>query len=125
MFVGPSPSGKAPGFDPGMRRFESCRPSHNILLTTWKSSELKKLRWQEANRYRFGKIAWSNFERAKHGPQGEGQEPAVILPAQPYFQIKLHGVSFGLQAKPAIKFFFAAGFLSQDSLLMYYTRIRT
>ena len=23
-----SPSGKAPGFDPGMRRFESCHPSH-------------------------------------------------------------------------------------------------
>ncbi len=23
------------------------------------------------------KIAWSNFERAKHGPQGEGQEPGV------------------------------------------------
>ena len=28
VIVGPSPSGKAPGFDPGMRRFESCRPSH-------------------------------------------------------------------------------------------------
>ena len=25
--VGASPSGKAPGFDPGIRRFESCRPS--------------------------------------------------------------------------------------------------
>ena len=25
---GVSPSGKAPGFDPGMRRFESCHPSH-------------------------------------------------------------------------------------------------
>ena len=23
-----SPSGKAPGFDPGIRRFESCHPSH-------------------------------------------------------------------------------------------------
>lgn len=27
-FFGASPSGKAPGFDPGMRRFESCRPNH-------------------------------------------------------------------------------------------------
>ena len=26
---GASPSGKAPGFDPGIRRFESCRPSHS------------------------------------------------------------------------------------------------
>ncbi len=26
--AGASPSGKAPGFDPGIRRFESCRPSH-------------------------------------------------------------------------------------------------
>lgn len=25
---GASPSGKAPGFDPDIRRFESCRPSH-------------------------------------------------------------------------------------------------
>ena len=29
---GVSPSGKAPGFDPGMRRFESCHPSHFDLL---------------------------------------------------------------------------------------------
>ncbi len=27
--VGASPSGKAPGFDPGIRRFESFRPSHH------------------------------------------------------------------------------------------------
>ena len=27
--TGASPSGKAPGFDPGIRRFESCRPSHH------------------------------------------------------------------------------------------------
>ena len=26
--TGASPSGKAPGFDPGIRRFDSCRPSH-------------------------------------------------------------------------------------------------
>ena len=25
--IGVSPSGKAPGFDPGIRRFESCHPS--------------------------------------------------------------------------------------------------
>ncbi len=37
-------------------------------------SEVKDLRRQEANRYRFDKIAWSNFERAKHGPKGVGQE---------------------------------------------------
>ncbi len=24
------PSGKAPGFGPGIRRFESCRPSHKL-----------------------------------------------------------------------------------------------
>ena len=29
--AGASPSGKAPGFDPGMRRFESCRPSHTDM----------------------------------------------------------------------------------------------
>ena len=28
--VGASPSGKAPGFDPGIRRFESCRPSQLV-----------------------------------------------------------------------------------------------
>ncbi len=28
--TGASPSGKAPGFDPGIRRFESCRPSHHL-----------------------------------------------------------------------------------------------
>ena len=28
-YTGASPSGKAPGFDPGIRRFESFRPSHN------------------------------------------------------------------------------------------------
>lgn len=28
---GPSPSGKAVGFDPTMRRFESCRPSHSFM----------------------------------------------------------------------------------------------
>ena len=29
---GVSPSGKAPGFDPGMRWFESSHPSHSILV---------------------------------------------------------------------------------------------
>jgi hypothetical protein len=28
---GPSPSGKAVGFDPTIRRFESCRSSHSYL----------------------------------------------------------------------------------------------
>ena len=28
--IGMSPSGKAPDFDSGMRRFESCHPSHTI-----------------------------------------------------------------------------------------------
>ena len=27
--IGPSPSGKALGFGPSIRRFESCRSSHN------------------------------------------------------------------------------------------------
>ena len=31
---GVSPSGKAPGFDPGMRRFESCHPSHIHKVST-------------------------------------------------------------------------------------------
>ncbi len=30
--VGVSPSGKAPGFDPGIRRFESYHPSHSLNL---------------------------------------------------------------------------------------------
>ena len=29
--IGMSPSGKAPDFDSGIRRFESCHPSHNII----------------------------------------------------------------------------------------------
>ena len=31
--IGPSPSGKAPGFDPDIRRFESCRPSQRYAKT--------------------------------------------------------------------------------------------
>lgn len=31
--IGPSPSGKAPGFGPDIRRFESCRPSHRNTPT--------------------------------------------------------------------------------------------
>ena len=30
--TGAWPSGKAPGFDPGIRRFESCRPSHFAVM---------------------------------------------------------------------------------------------
>ena len=29
--IGPSPSGKALGFGPSIRRFESCRSSHNEI----------------------------------------------------------------------------------------------
>ena len=29
-FIGMSPSGKAPDFDSGIRRFKSCHPSHMI-----------------------------------------------------------------------------------------------
>lgn len=32
LFVGVSPSGKAPGFGPGIPRFESLHPSHFSLL---------------------------------------------------------------------------------------------
>ena len=32
-FIGPSPSGKALGFDLSMRRFESCRPSQKNQLS--------------------------------------------------------------------------------------------
>ena len=31
---GPSPSGKAPGFGPGIRGFESLRPSQVIIVTS-------------------------------------------------------------------------------------------
>ena len=31
-FIGMSPSGKAPDFDSGIRRFKSCHPSHNDPL---------------------------------------------------------------------------------------------
>ena len=31
LFDGVSPSGKAPGFDPGIRRFESCHPSQTTV----------------------------------------------------------------------------------------------
>jgi hypothetical protein len=31
---GPSPSGKAPGFGPGIRGFESLRPSQAIIVTS-------------------------------------------------------------------------------------------
>ena len=34
MSIGRSPSGKAPGFDPGIRRFESCPASFSSLLFT-------------------------------------------------------------------------------------------
>ena len=30
--VGVSPSGKAPDFDSGIRRFKSCHPSHKNLI---------------------------------------------------------------------------------------------
>ncbi len=30
--IGVSPSGKAPGFDPGIRRFESSHPSHFSMM---------------------------------------------------------------------------------------------
>ena len=43
VFIGPSPSGKAPGFDPGMRRFESCRPSQILYAEVHGSSEVKVL----------------------------------------------------------------------------------
>lgn len=31
MYIWASPSGKAPGFGPGIRGFESLRPSHEII----------------------------------------------------------------------------------------------
>ena len=32
FIVGVSPSGKAPDFDSGIRRFKSCHPSHNLII---------------------------------------------------------------------------------------------
>jgi hypothetical protein len=31
----------------------------------------------------YDKIAWSDFERARHGPKGAGQEPGVISLPRP------------------------------------------
>ncbi len=33
LFVGVSPSGKAPGFGPGIPRFESLHPSHFSFIS--------------------------------------------------------------------------------------------
>ena len=46
QFIGPSPSGKALGFDPSIRRFESCRPSHIISSKhKYKHEFLSLLTW--------------------------------------------------------------------------------
>ena len=34
FIVGVSPSGKAPDFDSGIRRFKSCHPSQNLIWST-------------------------------------------------------------------------------------------
>ena len=39
--IGVSPSGKAPGFDPGIRRFESCHPSQFWVKQSSKSVAMK------------------------------------------------------------------------------------
>ena len=40
--VGASPSGKAPDFGSGIRRFESCRPSHSKLFMSFQSVRSKR-----------------------------------------------------------------------------------
>ena len=40
LIVGVSPSGKAPDFDSGIRRFKSCHPSQNFHIS------VHQLRWQ-------------------------------------------------------------------------------
>ncbi len=40
LFVGVSPSGKAPGFGPGIPRFESLHPSHfSFISVFWRGVE--------------------------------------------------------------------------------------
>lgn len=39
LFVGVSPSGKAPGFGPGIPRFESLHPSHFFPLLACRGVE--------------------------------------------------------------------------------------
>ncbi len=65
-FIGPSPSGKAPGFDPGIRWFESSRPSHFDEHSATVISRLDEKGW-------FDKIAGSDFECAQRSPQGKIQ----------------------------------------------------
>ncbi len=44
-FVGMSPSGKAPDFDSGIRRFESCHPSHDPLAQLAEQLPFKQWVW--------------------------------------------------------------------------------
>ena len=67
-FVGLSPSGKAPGFDPGMRRFESCQPSHI-------RSELDLPVLQQIN---LVKIELAGFEPTQIIEQGSTKLPGAI-----------------------------------------------
>ncbi len=40
--AGASPSGKALGFDPSIRRFESCRPSHLFVASVLTGAGVRK-----------------------------------------------------------------------------------
>ena len=43
--IGMSPSGKAPDFDSGIRRFESCHPSHDPLAQLAEQLPFKQWVW--------------------------------------------------------------------------------
>jgi hypothetical protein len=65
--IGASPSGKAPDFDSGIRRFESFRPSHPVLL--------RSFGWQAV---RFLQIlSCGNFERSKSKTAGASLHPPL------------------------------------------------
>ena len=44
-YIGMSPSGKAPDFDSGIRRFESCHPSHDPLAQLAEQLPFKQWVW--------------------------------------------------------------------------------
>ena len=57
-FIGMSPSGKAPDFDSGIRRFKSCHPSHNDPLAQL-AEQLPFKQW----------VRSSNLRRVTKNPQ--------------------------------------------------------
>ena len=74
--IGASPSGKARGFDPRMRRFESCRPSH-----TGKCAAVHRGRMR-TSRFDSSAAARENGAAQRAGPEG-ARSAATSNPAAP------------------------------------------